>query len=101
MTIHTMNVQSVTFSPGDRIRVHQKIQEGDKTRMQIFEGIVLAMKGRGINRTVQVQKMVGDIAVERIWPLASPNIEKIELKEKSKKRIRRAKLNYLRVAKKM
>ncbi len=92
-------MQNVNFAPGDRIRVHQKIQEGDKTRIQIFEGVVLAIKGRGINKTIQVQKMVGDIAVERIWPLASPNIEKIELREKSKKKIRRARLNYLRVPK--
>ncbi len=92
-------MQQSTFAPGDKIRVHQRIQEGDKTRTQVFEGIVLAIKGRGINKTLQVQKMVGDIAVERIWPLASPNIEKIELREKSKRRIRRAKLNYLHVAK--
>ena len=92
-------MQNVNFSAGDRIRVHQKIQEGDKMRIQVFEGTVLSIKGRGINKTVQVQKMVGDIAVERIWPLASPNIEKIELREKSKKKIRRAHLNYLRVPK--
>ena len=93
-------LQLQPYKPGDKIRVFQKIQEGDKARIQIFEGIVIGMKGRGINRTLHVQKMVGDIAVERIWPIASPNIEKIELKEKSKKKIRRAKLTYLRVAKK-
>lgn len=94
-------MQQITFAPGDKVRVHQKIQEGDKARIQVFEGIVLGIRGRGINRSFQVQKMVGDIAVERIWPLASPNIEKIELKEKSKKRIRRAKLNYLHLPKGM
>ncbi len=92
-------MQQINFAAGDRIRVHQKIQEGDKSRIQVFEGIVLSIKGRGINKTLQVQKMVGDIAVERIWPLASPNIEKIELREKSKKKIRRAHLNYLRLPK--
>lgn len=96
-----MNTQPITFAAGDKVRVHQKIKEGEKTRIQVFEGVVIAMKGRGINRTLQVQKMVGEIAVERIWPLASPNIEKIELREKSKKKIRRAKLTYLRVPKKM
>lgn len=89
----------VNFAPGDRVRVHQKIQEGDKTRTQVFEGTVIAIKGRGINRTLQVQKRVGEISVERIWPLASPNLEKVELKEKSKKRIRRANLTYLHVPK--
>ncbi|HUD45103.1 MAG TPA: 50S ribosomal protein L19 [Patescibacteria group bacterium] len=91
--------QDLNFAAGDKVRVHQKIQEGDKTRTQIFEGTVIYIKGRGINRTIQVQKMVGDIAVERIWPLASPNVLKIELKEKSKKKIRRANLSYLHVAK--
>ena len=83
----------------DKERPFAKIQEGEKTRTQVFEGIVIAIKGRGINKTVQVQKMVGDIAVERIWPLASPNIEKIEIKEKAKRRIRRARLTYLKVKK--
>jgi len=92
-------MQQLTFAPGDKVRVHQKIQEGEKTRTQIFEGVVLGFKGRGINRIVHVQKMVGDIAVERIWPLASPNLEKIELKEKAKRRIRRARLTYLKVKK--
>lgn len=92
-------MDNVIFTVGDKVRVHQKIQEGDKTRTQVFEGIVLSIKGRGINKTLQVQKMVGDITVERIWPLASPNIEKIELKEKSKKKIRRARLTYLRAPK--
>ena len=92
-------LQTINFVPGDIVKVHQKIQEGEKTRTQIFEGVVLGFKGRGINRIVHVQKMVGDIAVERIWPLASPNLEKIELKEKAKRRIRRARLTYLKVKK--
>ncbi len=86
----------VPFSPGDRVRVHQRITEDEKTRIQIFEGVVLGMKGRGDNRTFTVRKVVGDVAVERIWPIVSPNIEKVVVKAHPKRRIRRAKLNYLR-----
>lgn len=89
-------VQEMTFSPGDTIRIHQKITEGDKTRLQAFEGVVLSIRGRGQNKTFTVRKVVGDVAVERIWPVASPMIEKIEVKAHPKKRVRRAKLYYLR-----
>lgn len=92
-------LQTITFAPGDTVKVHQKIQEGDKTRIQIFKGVVLSIRGRGDNKTFTVQKMVGPIAVERIWPVISPNIEKVELDAHPKRRIRRAKLNYLKVAK--
>lgn len=90
---------AVTFQPGDTVRVYQKIKEGEKSRIQIFEGIVLAIKGRGENKSFTVQKMVGDIGVERIWPVLSPNIEKVEIKEKAKKRVKRSKLYNLRVPK--
>lgn len=97
-------VQEITFSPGDKIRIHQKITEGDpsagsghvKTRLQAFEGVVLSIRGRGENKTFTVRKVVGNVAVERIWPVASPMIEKIEVKAHPKKRVRRAKLYYLR-----
>lgn len=92
-------LQSIDFRPGDKVRVHQKIKEGDKTRIQVFEGVVTGIKGRDLNKSFTVQKMVGSIAVERIWPVNSPNIAKVEIKEKGKK-IRRAKLTYLRVPKK-
>lgn len=92
-------LQTITFTPGDTIKVHQKIQEGEKTRIQIFRGVVLGIRGRGDNKTFTVQKMVGQIAVERIWPVNSPNIEKVEVDAKSKKRIRRAKLTYLKAPK--
>lgn len=92
-------IQTIDFAPGDTVRVHQKIKEDAKTRTQIFEGVVLGIKGRGENKSFVVRKKVGEIAVERIWPIASPNIEKVTMKEKSKKRIRRAKLYYLRTAK--
>lgn len=87
---------NITFVPGDIVRVHQKIQEGDKTRIQVFEGVVLGIKGRGENKSFHVQKMVGDIAVERIWPVSSPLIEKVEVKAHAKKRVKRAKLTNLR-----
>lgn len=92
-------LQQVTFVPGDIVKVHQKIQEGDKTRTQIFKGTVLGMRGRGVNKMFTVMKMVGQISVERIWPVNSPNVEKVEVEAHSKKKIRRAKLNYLKVAK--
>lgn len=92
-------IQTIDFAPGDIVRVHQKITEGDKTRTQVFEGTVLGIKGRGENKTFTVRKLVGDIAVERIWPVKSPNIEKIEVKAHPKQRVRRAKLYYLRKTK--
>jgi large subunit ribosomal protein L19 len=92
-------LQAIDFVPGDIVKVHQKIQEGEKTRIQIFKGTVLQIRGRGINKMFTVQKMVGPIAVERIWPVNSPNVSKVEVSEHSKKKIRRAKLNYLKVAK--
>lgn len=84
------------FVPGDTVRVHQKIKEDDKVRIQVFEGIVLGIKGRGENKTFTVRKVIGDVAVERIWPLDSPNIDRVAVKAHSKKKIRRAKLTYLR-----
>lgn len=94
-------IQSVNFAPGDIIRVHQKITEPDskgvlKTRTQVFEGTVLSIRGRGDNKMFMVRKLVGDIAVERIWPVKSLNVEKVEVKAHPKDRIRRAKLYYLR-----
>ncbi|CAN5159414.1 hypothetical protein BH11PAT1_BH11PAT1_0860 [soil metagenome] len=92
-------ITTIDFKAGDTVRVHQKIKEGDKSRIQVFQGMVIAIKGRGINKSFQVQKMVGQISVERIWPVYSPNIEKVEIKELSKKRIRRARLTYMRIPK--
>lgn len=92
-------IQTINFAPGDTVRVHQKITEGDKTRTQLFEGTVLAIKGRGENKMFTVRKVVGDVAVERIWPVRSPNIEKVDVKSHPKRRIRRSKLYYLRKSK--
>jgi large subunit ribosomal protein L19 len=92
-------ITSIDFRPGDIVKVHQRIKEGDKTRVQVFKGVVLGINGRGINKMFTVQKMVGPIAVERIWPVNSPMLEKVEVDEHPRKRIRRAKLNYLKVPK--
>lgn len=83
------------FSVGDTIRVHQKIIEGEKTRTQIFEGVVIAIRGRAENKSFTVRKIGADsIGVERIWPLVSPWLKKITVENKGK--VRRAKLYYLR-----
>lgn len=92
-------LQQISFVPGDIVRVHQKIQEGEKNRIQIFKGVVLQIRGRGINKMFTVQKKVGQISVERIWPVNSPNIEKVVVEAHSKKKIRRAKLSYLKTQK--
>ena len=81
--------------PGYTIRVHQKIKEGDKQRIQIFEGLVIARKhGKGINSTITVRKISQGVGVERIFPVHAPFIEKIEVVRKHK--VRRAKLYYIR-----
>jgi large subunit ribosomal protein L19 len=92
-------LNKINFVPGDIIRVHERIKEGDKSRIQVFEGTVLAFKGRGENQSFTVMKIVGDVGVEKIFPVKSPNVEKIELKAHSKKKIRRAKLYYMRLPK--
>ena len=84
--------------PGDTIKVHQKIKEGDKERIQVFEGIIIAKKhGAGIPGTITVRKVVDGIGVERIFSTHSPSISKIEVVKHGK--TRRAKLYYLRTAK--
>ena len=92
-------IQKIDFVPGDTVRVFEKVKEGEKSRLQAFEGIVLGIKGRDENKTFMVRKMVGDVGVEKIWPIKSPNVEKVDVKKHSKKRIRRAKLYYLRKTK--
>jgi large subunit ribosomal protein L19 len=85
------------FAPGDTVRVHVKIREGEKERIQLFSGIVIARRGGGIRETFTVRKISGGIGVERIFPLHSPIIERIEVERKGA--VRRAKLYYLRVRK--
>jgi large subunit ribosomal protein L19 len=89
------NKEITSFNPGDTIRVHYKIIEGDKARVQPFEGIVISKKGVGVSKTFTVRRIGADnIGVERIFPLFSPNIEKIDVVSYGK--VRRAKLYYLR-----
>jgi len=79
---------------GDTVRVHVKIKEGDKYRIQLFEGVVLSMKRHGISSTFTVRKVSSGYGVERIFPLHSPIIEKVEVVKQGK--VRRARLYYLR-----
>ena len=84
--------------PGDTVRMHQKIKEKNKERIQIFEGIVIARKhGKGISATITVRKVIAGIGVEKIFPIHTPTIQKIEVVKRAK--VRRAKLYYLRTAK--
>ncbi|OGZ72414.1 MAG: 50S ribosomal protein L19 [Candidatus Staskawiczbacteria bacterium RIFCSPLOWO2_01_FULL_38_12b] len=90
--------QMPDIRPGDIVRIHQKIKEGDKERIQIFEGVVIARKhGKGISSTITVRKVVDTIGVEKIFPVHSPSLSKIEVVKSSK--VRRSKLYYLRTAK--
>lgn len=81
--------------PGFTIRVHQRIKEGDKERLQVFEGVIIAAKhGQGISGTITVRKIAEGVGVERIFPIHTPTITKIEVVKKSK--VRRSKLYFLR-----
>ncbi len=83
------------FFPGQTVKVHQKIKEGDKERVQIFEGIVIAIKGDSpTNKTIHVRKVSAGIGVERIFPINSPLIQTIEVVKSGK--VKRAKLYYMR-----
>ena len=82
------------FRVGDTVRVHGKIKEGNRERIQIFEGVVLKRQGGGARETFTVRKTSNGVGVEKTWPLHSPNVEKIEVVRHDK--VRRAKLNYLR-----
>jgi large subunit ribosomal protein L19 len=82
------------FAPGDTLRVHVKIREGDKERIQVFQGTVIARAGSGISEAFTVRKISAGVGVERVFPLHSPNIAKLELIKQG--RVRRSKLYYLR-----
>jgi len=82
------------FKVGDGVRVHTRVVEGDKERIQIFAGIVIGRKGRGMNETFTVRRISYGEGVERVFPINSPRIAKVEIEKQG--RARRAKLNYLR-----
>lgn len=89
-----MKAEVPQFNVGDTVRVHGKIKEGNRERIQIFEGVVLKKQGGSNRETFTVRKNSNGIGVEKTWPLHSPNVEKVEVVRRGK--VRRAKLNYLR-----
>ncbi len=86
--------EAVNFNVGDSVRVHTKVVEGDKERIQIFAGIVIGKRGHGLNETFTVRRISYGEGVERIFPLHSPRVDKIEVERQGD--VRRAKLTYLR-----
>ncbi len=85
---------SPSFQVGDTVRVHTKVVEGDKERIQIFTGVCLGRRGRGLNATFTVRRISYGEGVERVFPLHSPRVDKIEVERQGS--VRRAKLSYLR-----
>jgi large subunit ribosomal protein L19 len=85
------------FKVGDTVKVHYRIKEGEKTRIQVFQGIVIQKRGAGISKTFTVRKVSNGVGVERIFPMHSPMIDKLEIVRFG--HVRRAKLFYLRSAK--
>jgi len=88
---------TIPFAVGDSVRIHTRVVEGDKERIQIFAGIVIGRKGRGLNEMFTVRRISYGEGVERVFPLHSPRIAKIEVEQQG--RVRRARLNYLRTRK--
>jgi large subunit ribosomal protein L19 len=82
------------FAPGDTLRVNVRVREGDKERIQAFEGVCIARKGGGVSETFTVRKVSGGIGVERVFPVHAPVVESLEVLRRG--RVRRAKLYYLR-----
>ena len=82
------------FNVGDSVRVHTKVIEGDKERIQVFSGVVIGMRGRGLNSTFTVRRISYGEGVERVFPLHSPRVDKVEVERRGD--VRRAKLTYLR-----
>jgi large subunit ribosomal protein L19 len=85
---------AANFGVGDSVRVHTKVVEGDKERIQIFSGVVIGRRGHGLNETFTVRRISYGEGVERVFPIHSPRVEKVEVERKGS--VRRAKLTYLR-----
>jgi large subunit ribosomal protein L19 len=94
ITAAQVKSSSVPFKVGDGVRVHTKVREGDKERVQVFAGVVIAHKGSGIHETFTVRRISYGEGVERVFPVNSPNIEKIEIERESEPG--KARLYYLR-----
>ena len=89
--------KDITFGVGDRVKVTQNIKEGEKVRLQVFDGIVIGIRGEEENKSFTVRRIgVQQIGIERIYPLISPSIEKVEVVRHGTKGIKRAKLYYIR-----
>src|SRR3954451_22848798 len=86
--------EPTNFNVGDSVRVHTKVVEGDKERIQIFSGVVIGRRGRGLNEMFTVRRISYGEGVERVFPIHSPRVEKVEVERKGS--VRRAKLTYLR-----
>ncbi len=86
--------QPLEFAVGDSVRVHTKVVEGDKERIQVFAGVVIGRRGRGLNSTFTVRRISYGEGVERVFPVHSPRVEKVEVERRGA--VRRAKLTYLR-----
>ena len=86
--------ESLDFSVGDTVRVHTKVVEGDKERLQVFAGIVIGLRGRGLNATFTVRRISYNEGVERVFPVHSPRVDRVEVERRGD--VRRAKLTYLR-----
>lgn len=89
-----MKAEIPQFHVGDTVKVYAKIKEGNRERVQVFEGTVLKKQGGGVRATFTVRKNSNGIGVEKTWPIHSPHVEKVEVVRRGK--VRRAKLNYLR-----
>lgn len=94
ITAHQVKNDRPPFKVGDGVRVHTKVREGDKERVQIFAGVVIALKGSGIHESFTVRRISYGEGVERVFPVNSPNVEKIEIERESENM--RARLYYLR-----
>jgi large subunit ribosomal protein L19 len=89
-----LRTEPLEFNVGDIVKVHTLVKEGAKERTQVFQGIVIARRGRGLNATFTVRRISYGQGVERVFPVNSPNVEKVTVERRGK--VRRAKLNYLR-----
>ncbi len=93
-TLQARARKSIDIRPGDTVRVHVRIKEGDRSRIQAFEGTVIRIKRGGPRSTITVRKIASGVGVERIFPISSPNVDRIDVL--ARHRVRRAKLHFLR-----